>query len=193
VFSLAECSKEQNMPENLPTSEVSMKVNGTSTTVVCEDRTLLVHAIREQLGLKGTRVGCLNGDCGACTIKMDGASIKSCLVLAVTAEGAEIVTIEGLAPDGELTDLQQAMWGADAFQCGFCTAGMLFASEELLEENASPTEAEIRQALIGNLCRCSGYVHMVDAVQAVCRARKQRLLTPSRVPTASTSPGEERP
>lgn len=159
--------------ETTPTTTVSMTVNGIEREIVCEDRTLLVHAIRDNLDLKGTRVGCMNGDCGACSIRLDGQPVKACLMLAASADGADITTIEGLAPDGELTQLQKAMWEEDAFQCGFCVAGALFASQELLDSNDDPDEVEIRKALIGNLCRCTGYAHMVHAVKAVACARKQ--------------------
>ncbi|MFD0746139.1 (2Fe-2S)-binding protein [Phytohabitans flavus] len=154
-------------------STVSVTVNGTRRTFVCEDRTLLVYAIRDNLDLKGTRVGCMNGDCGACTIKLDGQAVKSCLLLAASADGAEIVTLEGIAPPGQLSPLQKAMWEEDAFQCGFCVAGALFAAQELLDTHDDPDEEDIRKALIGNLCRCTGYEYMVEAVKSVARARRQ--------------------
>jgi aerobic-type carbon monoxide dehydrogenase small subunit (CoxS/CutS family) len=168
-----------DMAQKAPMSTIAMTVNGVDRQVSCEDRTLLVHAIRDNLGLKGTRVGCMNGDCGACSIKFNGNAVKSCLMLAASAEGADIVTIEGLAPEGELTPLQRAMWEEDAFQCGFCVAGALFASQELLDTNDDPDESEIRQALIGNLCRCTGYAHMVHAVKSVACARRQSGSCPS--------------
>ena len=159
-------------PTAAPTSLVRLRVNGEDREVVCEDRTLLVHAIRDNLGLKGTRIGCLNGDCGACSLQLDGEAVKSCLMLAASAQGSEITTVEGLSDGDQLTPLQQAMWEEDAFQCGFCVVGALFASQELLDTNDDPDEADIRQALIGNLCRCTGYSHMVKAVQRVARERK---------------------
>ncbi|MFG1955805.1 (2Fe-2S)-binding protein [Micromonospora sp. NPDC048830] len=158
--------------QSAPVSTVSMTINGTRQTFVCEDRRLLVHAIRDNLDLKGTRVGCMNGDCGTCTIKLDGQAVKSCLILAASANGAEITTIEGIAPPGELSPLQKAMWEEDAFQCGFCVAGTLFAAQELLDTHDDPDEDDIRKALIGNLCRCTGYEYMVKAVRSVARARR---------------------
>lgn len=165
--------------QQAPTSQISMTVNGVDHQIVCEDRTLLVEAIRDHLELKGTRVGCMNGDCGVCSISLDGEAVKSCLMLAASADGAQITTIEGLAADGELSPLQRAMWEEDAFQCGFCVAGALFASQELLDTVDDPDEGEIREALIGNLCRCTGYAHMVEAVKSVACARKQAGACPS--------------
>jgi aerobic-type carbon monoxide dehydrogenase small subunit (CoxS/CutS family) len=126
---------------------------------------LLVEAIRDAAGLKGTHIGCLTGDCGACTVKVDGQVVKSCLLLAVQAEGADVVTIEGIARDGELTTLQQAFWDEYGFQCGYCLPGMLFCAQELLDENPEPSDQEIRDAIDGNLCRCTGYEFIVRAVR----------------------------
>lgn len=155
-----------------PTTTVHLCVNGQEREFVCEDRTLLVHAIRDHLALKGTRIGCMNGDCGACSIKLNGEAVKSCLMLAASADGCEVTTVEGLADGDALTPLQQAMWEEDAFQCGFCVVGALFASQELLDSNETPDEGEIREALIGNLCRCTGYAHMVKAVQRAAQPRE---------------------
>lgn len=147
------------------TSALRLTVNGQLREVQIDDRMLLVEALRDAVGLKGTHIGCLTGDCGACTVEVDGQIIKSCLMLAVQAEGRAIVTIEGLADDGELNPIQQAFWDEYGFQCGFCLPGMLFAAQELLARNGDPTEQEIRDALDGNLCRCTGYEFIVTAVQ----------------------------
>ena len=131
-----------------------------------EPRLLLSDFLRHDLGLTGTHVGCEHGVCGACTILFDGEPMRSCLILAVQADGRELTTVEGLAPaPGELHPLQQAFWEAHGLQCGFCTPGFLMTLVPFLEENPNPTEPEIRQALSGNLCRCTGYQHIVDAVQ----------------------------
>jgi len=146
---------------------LGLTVNGVERRVECEDRTLLVELVREHLGLKGTHVGCLSGDCGACTLMVDGRIVKSCLMLAASVDGAAITTIEGLAAaDGELHPVQQVFWDHDGFQCGFCVAGHVFAALDLLEGNPSPSDDEIRAALAGNLCRCTGYEKTVDSVRA---------------------------
>ena len=129
-------------------------------------RRLLVHFLRDDLGLTGTHVGCDTGNCGACTIHLDGEPVKSCMLLAVQVGGAAITTIEGLAPDGELTPLQRAFNEHHALQCGYCTPGMLMSATALLERNAHPSEEEVRIALQGNICRCTGYVNIVEAVKA---------------------------
>jgi aerobic-type carbon monoxide dehydrogenase small subunit (CoxS/CutS family) len=159
----------------VPGREIEVTVNGVRRRARVEDRQLLVEALRGPLGLTGTHVGCANGDCGACTVRVDGEIAKSCLRLAASADGAEITTIEGFAPEpGELTDLQQAFWDHDAFQCGFCVAGHLFALEDLLEREPDPSEDEVRQALIGNLCRCTGYASLVKATLQVAAERRVR-------------------
>jgi carbon-monoxide dehydrogenase small subunit len=145
--------------------QVSMTVNGRSVTGEVEARTLLVFFLREHLGLTGTHVGCDTTSCGACTILMDGLAVKSCTVLAVQADGAQITTIEGLAVDGELHPVQEGFWERHGLQCGFCTPGMIMAAVALLEENSSATEDEIRHGLEGNLCRCTGYHNIVRAVE----------------------------
>jgi len=130
-----------------------------------EPRTLLVYYLRDQLNLTGTHVGCDTSQCGACTILMDGVSVKSCTVLAAQADGADITTIEGLAQDGNLHPLQEGFWEKHGLQCGFCTPGMIMSACDLLQRNPNPTEAEIRHGLEGNLCRCTGYQNIVKAVQ----------------------------
>ncbi|HEX6861995.1 MAG TPA: (2Fe-2S)-binding protein [Thermoanaerobaculia bacterium] len=145
---------------------VKVTVNGRTYEREVEARLLLSDFLRHDLGLTGTHVGCEHGVCGACTILLDGDPVRSCLILAVQADGRELMTVEGLAPaPGELHPLQQAFWEAHGLQCGFCTPGFLMTLVPFLEENPSPTEHEIRQALSGNLCRCTGYQHIVDAVQ----------------------------
>ena len=144
---------------------ISMTVNGKEYSGEVEPRVLLVHFIRDHLGLTGTHIGCDTTQCGACTILMDGAAIKSCTVFAVQAEGAQITTIEGMASNGELHPLQEGFHEEHGLQCGFCTPGMIIASVELLNQNPNPTEAEIRHGLEGNYCRCTGYHNIVKAVQ----------------------------
>ena len=147
--------------------KINVKVDGITYTDEVEPRTLLVHYLREQLGKVGTVVGCDTSNCGACTVALDGRSVKSCSVLAVQADGSEVVTIEGLqARDGTLHPLQQAFHEQHALQCGFCTPGMIMAARDLLENNPNPSEAEIREGIEGNLCRCTGYQNIVRAVQA---------------------------
>ena len=148
---------------------IALTVNGVRHEAEVEPRQLLVYFLREQLGLTGTNVGCDTSSCGACTIHLDGLAVKSCTVLAVQADGSEITTIEGLAQGGELHPLQQAFWEHHAIQCGFCTPGMVMAAVSFLRENPSPSEHEIRHALEGNLCRCTGYHNIVKAIQAVGR------------------------
>lgn len=146
-----------------------MTVNGVSYTRDVEPRTLLVYFLREHLGLTGTHVGCDTSSCGACTVLMNGKAVKSCTVLAVQAEGAQITTVEGLARDGELHPIQQAFWDEHGLQCGFCTPGMMLAAVDLLQRNPNPTDEEIRHALEGNLCRCTGYQHIINAVRSAAR------------------------
>jgi carbon-monoxide dehydrogenase small subunit len=150
--------------------KVSMTVNGEVREADVEPRELLVYYLRNGLGLKGTMVGCDTSSCGACTVLLDGESVKSCTVFAVQAEGSAVTTIEGLARDGELHPVQQAFHEAHALQCGYCTPGFVMASVSLLEENPNPTEEQIREGLEGNLCRCTGYHNIVKAVQAAARA-----------------------
>ncbi len=145
--------------------EVSMTVNGTTYTKDVEPRTLLVHYLRENLRLTGTHVGCDTSSCGACTIIVNGETIKSCTLLAVQCEGAEIKTIEGMATNGQLHPIQESFREKHGLQCGFCTPGMIMSSWQLLERNPNPSEDEIRHALEGNFCRCTGYHNIVNAVQ----------------------------
>jgi carbon-monoxide dehydrogenase small subunit len=151
-------------------TRISVTVDGVAYSDEVENRTLLVQYLREQLGKTGTVVGCDTSNCGACTVHLDGRSIKSCTMLAVQADGHEVTTIEGLAHDGVLHPMQAAFHDSHALQCGFCTPGMIMSSIDLLTENANPTEAEIRWGLDGNLCRCTGYQNIVRAVQQVADA-----------------------
>jgi carbon-monoxide dehydrogenase small subunit len=146
------------------TFDVELTVNGTSRHGSVEPRRTLADFLREDLGLTGTHLGCEHGVCGACTVLVDGEPARSCLMLAVQARGADILTIEGLATDGMMNPLQQAMWESHGFQCGFCTPGFLMQITALLAENPDPGEAEIREALSGNLCRCTGYESIVNGV-----------------------------
>jgi carbon-monoxide dehydrogenase small subunit len=146
-------------------TQVSIVVNGEPRTAEVEPRQLLVYFLREQLGLTGTNVGCDTSSCGACTVLLDGESVKSCTLLAVQADEREVTTIEGLANGGELHPVQQAFQDAHGLQCGYCTPGFVMASVSLLAENPRPTDDEIRQALEGNLCRCTGYHNIVKAVR----------------------------
>ena len=148
-----------------------INVNGVEHEVACGPTELLVEVIRDRLRLKGTHVGCQNGDCGACTVSCDGRIVKSCLILAASAEGAEVTTIEGFAAGEQLDPIQQAFWDEDGFQCGFCLPGQLFAARDLLARTPDPSEDEIRHALAGNLCRCTGYTKMVQAVRRAAELR----------------------
>jgi len=145
---------------------VALEVNGEQVELEVPARRLLVHFIRDDLGLTGTHVGCDTGNCGACTIQLDGRPVKSCMVLAVQVDGAKVTTVEGLASNGELTPLQQSFNAHHALQCGYCTPGMLMSASALLARNPHPTEDEVRYALQGNICRCTGYVNIVEAVVA---------------------------
>ena len=146
---------------------ISVEVNGEAIEYEVPARRLLVHFIRDDLGLTGTHVGCDTGNCGACTVHVDGAAVKSCMLLAVQADGSRIATVEGLAPDGELTALQRSFNEHHALQCGYCTPGMLMSATALLEQNPHPSEDDVRMALQGNICRCTGYVNIVEAVVSV--------------------------
>jgi aerobic carbon-monoxide dehydrogenase small subunit len=152
-------------------STVSLEINGEHIEYEVPARRLLVHFIRDDLGLTGTHIGCDTGNCGACTVHVDGAPVKSCMMLAVQAEGAKISTVEGLAADGELTTLQQAFNEHHALQCGYCTPGMLMSATALLARNPRPSEEDVRYALQGNICRCTGYVNIVEAVVAAGEKR----------------------
>jgi carbon-monoxide dehydrogenase small subunit len=148
-------------------TKINVRVDGVAYTDEVEPRTLLVHYLREQLGKVGTVVGCDTSNCGACTVELDGRSVKSCTVLAVQADGSEVTTIEGLAgPDGSLDPVQQAFHEQHALQCGYCTPGMIMAVRDLLREKPNPSEEDIREGIEGNLCRCTGYQNIVRAAQA---------------------------
>ena len=146
-------------------SQVSMTVNGKVRKANVDPRVLLVYFLRDQLRLTGTHIGCDTSQCGACTVMLDGRSAKSCTIFAVQADGSEVTTIEGLAADGQLHPLQQGFWEEHGLQCGFCTPGMIMAAVTLLKDNPSPTEREIREGITGNFCRCTGYQHIVNAIQ----------------------------
>ena len=150
--------------------QVSMTVNGESTSHEVESRLLLVHYLREVVGLTGTKIGCDTTSCGACTVLLEGESVKSCTVFAAQADGGQVTTIEGLARDGEMNTVQQAFHDSHGLQCGYCTAGMVLAAVSLLQENPKPTETEVREGLEGNLCRCTGYHNIVKAVLAAAAA-----------------------
>ncbi|MGB8473436.1 MAG: (2Fe-2S)-binding protein [Candidatus Acidiferrum sp.] len=145
---------------------ISLTVNGKKHSHDVEPRLLLIHYLREVVGLTGSHIGCETSLCGACTVELNGKAVKSCTMFAVQANGASVVTIEGLATDGHLHPVQEAFWNEHGLQCGFCTPGMIMASKQILDRNASPTESEIRHGLEGNVCRCTGYQHIVNAVKA---------------------------
>ena len=144
---------------------ISLKVNGQQHSAEVEARLLLVHFLRETLEMTGTHIGCDTSNCGACTVILNGKAVKSCTVLAVQADGGEVETIEGMEQNGQLHPLQEGFWQEHGLQCGFCTPGMIMTSKALLASNPSPTEAEIRLGISGNLCRCTGYVNIVKAIQ----------------------------
>ena len=149
--------------------QVSVTVNGAERSAEIEPRLLLVHFLRETLGLTGTHVGCDTSNCGACTVHLNGEAVKSCTLLAAQADGAEVTTIEGMGTEGALHPLQEAFWEHHGLQCGYCTPGMIMAAADLLERNSDPSEREVREALAGNLCRCTGYHNIVKAVQAAAK------------------------
>ena len=157
-MSIAEEVKFESVP-------ISVTVNGSKREALVEPRTLLVYFLRDQLGLTGTHVGCDTSQCGACTIQLNGRAVKSCTILAVQVNGAEIITIEGLARDGAFHPVQEGFREKHGLQCGYCTPGMIMTAVSLLETNSNPTEEEIRHALEGNLCRCTGYVNIVAAIR----------------------------
>ena len=145
---------------------ISLTINGQSYSQDVEPRLLLIHFLRDVAGLTGTHIGCETSLCGACTVELNGKAIKSCTMFAVQANGAEIVTVEGLANDGKLDPVQEAFWNEHGLQCGFCTPGMIMASKQIIDRNPAPSEEEIRHGLEGNVCRCTGYQHIVNAVKA---------------------------
>jgi len=152
-------------------AKIAVTVNGRRRQADVEPRLLLVHFLREHLRLTGTHVGCDTTQCGACTVLVDGRSAKSCTIFAVQADGSEITTIEGLATDGRLHPLQEAFWEEHGLQCGFCTPGMIMTAVTLLADNPNPSEQQIRDGIAGNFCRCTGYQHIVNAIQRASSAR----------------------
>jgi carbon-monoxide dehydrogenase small subunit len=150
-------------------SRITLTVNGVAETVDVPQHMTLLQMIREKLSLTGTKNGCSAGECGACTVLMNGEPVNSCMVLAAECEGADIVTVEGLAKEGKLTSLQQTIIKSGGVQCGFCTPGMLISATALLNRNPNPTETEIREAIVGNLCRCTGYFRIVDAIKEAAK------------------------
>jgi carbon-monoxide dehydrogenase small subunit len=151
--------------EPVASTTVRVRVNGQEHTAEIEARLLLVHFLRETLGLTGTHIGCDTSNCGACTVILNGQAVKSCTLLAVQADGGEVETIEGMEQNGQLHPLQEGFWQEHGLQCGFCTPGMIMTSKALLASNPSPSEADIRLGISGNLCRCTGYVNIVKAIQ----------------------------
>jgi aerobic carbon-monoxide dehydrogenase small subunit len=149
--------------------EITLTVNGESQTIAVKSNHTLLKVLREQLGLTGTKIGCENGECGACTVLMDGEPVNSCCVLAVETDGHSIETIEGISKDGELHPLQKAFIDHNAIQCGFCTPGMIMTAKAFLDKNPHPTDEQTRQAIVGNLCRCTGYIRIVDAIMDVAK------------------------
>ena len=159
------------MAQPVTSRTLSVEVNGEQIELEVPTRRLLVHFLRDDLGLTGTHIGCDTGNCGACTVHLDGEAVKSCMLLAVQAEGTKISTVEGLAADGELTALQRSFNEHHALQCGYCTPGMLMSATALLARNARPSEEDVRVAIQGNICRCTGYVNIVEAVVAAGSAK----------------------
>ena len=156
----------------MATHSITVTINGTEHSAEVDSRLLLVHLIRDELRLTGTHIGCDTTHCGACTVLIDGEPMKSCTVLAVQADGAEIKTVEGLAENGNLHPLQEGFWEEHGLQCGFCTPGMLMTGYALLQRNPDPSEIEIREAISGNLCRCTGYVNIVKSVRYAAEKMK---------------------
>ena len=154
--------------------KINVTINGQAHEADVEPRLLLVHLIRDVVGLTGTHVGCETSICGACTVHLNGRAVKSCTVLAVQADGAEVTTIEGLASNGQLHAVQEGFWECHGLQCGYCTPGMIMASCALLKDNPNPSESEIRHGLEGNLCRCTGYQHIVESVQYAANKLKSQ-------------------
>ena len=150
--------------------KISLTINGKAYDYEVEPRLLLIHYLREVAGLTGPHIGCETSICGACTVMLDGRTVKSCTMFAVQADGRNILTIEGLATDGKLDPVQEAFWNEHGLQCGFCTPGMIMTTKQLLEDHPNPDDHEIRQALHGNLCRCTGYQHIVNAVKSAAKA-----------------------
>jgi aerobic-type carbon monoxide dehydrogenase small subunit (CoxS/CutS family) len=158
---------------------IRLTVNGETHRLVVEPRRLLADVLRDDLGYTGTNLGCEHGACGSCTVLVDGQSVRSCLMFAVQANGHEVMTVEGLARNGEMHPLQQAFWEKQGLQCGFCTPGFLMTAYELLQYNQNPSEEEIREALSGNICRCTGYQHIIEAVQHAAQTMAASASVPS--------------
>jgi carbon-monoxide dehydrogenase small subunit len=152
------------------TQSITLTINGTRYSHEVEPRLLLIHYLREVVGLTGPHVGCETSLCGACTVEIGGKTIKSCTMFALQADGASVLTIEGLATDGKLHKMQEAFWNEHGAQCGFCTPGMIMASKQILDRNPDPSDEQIREGLEGNICRCTGYQHIVNAVRAAAKA-----------------------
>jgi len=157
----------------MATHKIQLKINGTEHSAEVESRLLLVHLLREKLSMTGTHIGCDTTHCGACTVLLDGVPVKSCTVLAVQADGREVMTVEGLEQNGQLHPIQEGFWQEHGLQCGYCTPGMMMTGYALLQKNADPSEADIRQAISGNLCRCTGYVNIVKSVQYAAAKLRQ--------------------
>jgi carbon-monoxide dehydrogenase small subunit len=172
----------------MPRVSVSVEVNGTRYERDVEPRLLLVHFLRDELGLTGTHVGCDTSNCGACTVHLNGEAVKSCTVLAVQADGSEVTTIEGMGTEGDLHPVQEAFWEHHGLQCGYCTPGMIMAAADLLQENPDPSETEVREALAGNLCRCTGYHNIVKAVLAAAKSGHRGEAQPAPPPGDPTVP-----
>ncbi len=158
----------------MATREITVTINGESVATAVDERMLLVHFLREARGLTGTHIGCETGHCGACTVDLDGQSVKSCMVFAVQADGGEVLTVEGLAQGGELHPVQEGFTTEHGLQCGYCTPGMLMRSYRFLHDNPNPTDDEIRMGISGNLCRCTGYQNIVKAVQFAAKKLQER-------------------
>jgi aerobic carbon-monoxide dehydrogenase small subunit len=152
------------------TESITLTINGTTYTHDVEPRLLLIHYLRDTVGLTGSHIGCETSLCGACTVEVNGKAVKSCTMFAIQANGGDVVTIEGLQQNGKLHAMQEAFWNEHGLQCGFCTPGMIMASKQIIDRNSSPTDEEIRRGLEGNLCRCTGYQHIVKAVRAAAKA-----------------------
>ena len=159
------------MPNTRP---ITLTINGVKQTHDVEPRTLLIHFLRETAGLTGPHIGCETSICGACTVSLNGQALKSCAIFAIQCEGGDVVTIEGLAANGNLHYMQKAFWEEHGLQCGYCTPGMIMSAKQLIERNPSPSDEEIRRGLDGNLCRCTGYQHIVNAVKAAAAGAKGR-------------------
>ena len=179
--------------DTVPKRKISIRINGEEHTREVEPRVLLVHFLRDAVGLTGTHIGCETSICGACTVMLNDTAVKSCTVLAVQADGAEVLTIEGLAQGEKLHPIQEAFWECHGLQCGFCTPGMILTAHQLLMRNPQPTESEIRHAIDGNLCRCTGYQHIVDAVQYAAKAMRGRPMGKRQVKEQSRAKAQRTP